>query len=308
MSSKKSIKIDWNTPHEVLERKAANNNPEAQYNLGLRYQFGRSRCCRKDIGLALEWFLEAAYQGYQEARKNFHHLIFELCRNQTEKAAKPRNVKSIETITNLAKKGTVMINATGTATIIGLPLPWSSSALGTGIAVARTQNYVFIATNWHVVEDARTIEVITCDGSCYDGWIVTVPNEVDEGVDLALLIVQDEARKIIPSLPIGDYDAVKQGSEVVAFGHPEGYDNSVSSGIVSALRNDEIQTDATINRGNSGGPLISRTGQLIGINTWGEGGRWSAGLNFAIRADYFLYEDDWQFWDGWEASYFYEWE
>jgi S1-C subfamily serine protease len=196
------------------------------------------------------------------------------------------NEKSIVEITEQAKKCTVMIFAEIKA-LWGLATTMSQ---GTGVAIARKQNYVLILTNRHVIENGYNFKIISSDHSKFEGELVAVPK--DKTVDLALMIVEDKTNKIIPSLPIGDYGYVIQGSEVVAFGHPNGLEFSVTRGIVSALReNLFIQTDAAINPGNSGGPLISRTGQLIGINTYHING--TDGLGFAIRADYVLKNDAW---------------
>jgi S1-C subfamily serine protease len=196
------------------------------------------------------------------------------------------NEKSIAEITGQAKKCTVMI-FTEIKALWGLATTMSQ---GTGVAIARKQNYVLILTNRHVIENGYNFEIISNDHSNYKGELVAVPK--DKTVDLALIIIEDETNKIIPSLPIGDYGYVIQGSEVAAFGHPNGLEFSVTRGIVSALReNLFIQTDAAINPGNSGGPLISRTGQLIGINTYHING--TDGLGFAIRADYVLKKEAW---------------
>jgi serine protease Do len=148
-------------------------------------------------------------------------------------------------------------------------------------------------TNQHVIENGRTYTITLSDGSRYTGnaiSLVALPKE--RTIDLALMLVEDRAEKIIPSLPIGDYNSIVQGSEVVAFGHPSGLDFTVTRGVVSALReNLFIQTDAAINPGNSGGPLISRTGQLIGINTFVASN--TQGIGFALRADYALTPDLW---------------
>ena len=194
---------------------------------------------------------------------------------------------SIEEITELAKKGTVMIIVnTRTGFRIG-------QSQGTGIAIARKENYVLIMTNQHVIENGRTYTVTLSDGSRYtNNAISLVALPKDRTIDLALLRVEDRAKKIIPSLAIGDYNSIVQGSEVVAFGNPSGLGFTVTRGIVSALReNLFIQTDAAINPGNSGGPLISRTGQLIGINTFIA--RDTQGIGFAVRADYALKPDIW---------------
>ncbi|MDR0609963.1 MAG: trypsin-like peptidase domain-containing protein [Planctomycetaceae bacterium] len=199
----------------------------------------------------------------------------------------PQNEKSIAEITALAKKTTVKIQ-TETKTLWGLT---ATQYHGTGIAVARKQNYVLILTNQHVIENGTKYEIYTSDYKRYIGKVVALPKT---NIDLALMVIEDKTGEIVPSLPIGDYSSVVQGSEVVAFGHPEGLEFSVTRGIVSALREGLfIQTDAAINHGNSGGPLISRTGQVIGINTFMIRNSHTEGLGFAIRADYVLQKEKW---------------
>ena len=198
----------------------------------------------------------------------------------------PQEEKSIAEITELAKKGTVKIYAE-TKTSWGL---LSLKSQGTGVAIARKDKDVLILTNRHVVENGNNCEIVTYDNSKYTGKIVAVPK--DKNIDLTLLLVEDQAGVIVPTMNIGNYNSVIQGSEVVALGHPGGLGFTVTRGIVSALRDDlYIQTDAAINPGNSGGPLISRSGQLIGINTFITKG--AQGLGFAIRADYALKQEVW---------------
>jgi serine protease Do len=157
----------------------------------------------------------------------------------------------------------------------------------------------YIITNAHVVAGAKRIEVVlpgsTTDvspirsvadarGRAVEARIVGVAREVD----LALLQVDATG---LPALPIADYDALRQGDIVFAFGSPEGLRNSVTMGVVSAVARQPdadhpmvyIQTDAPINHGNSGGPLVNANGELVGINTFimSESGG-SVGLGFAI--------------------------
>jgi S1-C subfamily serine protease len=157
----------------------------------------------------------------------------------------------------------------------------------------------YIDTNAHVVAGARRIEVVLPGsatdvspirsladgrGRALEARVVGVAREVD----LALLQVDATGW---PALPMADYDALRQGDLVFAFGSPEGLRNSVSMGVVSAVARQPdadhpmvyIQTDAPINHGNSGGPLVNANGELVGINTFivSESGG-SVGLGFAI--------------------------
>ncbi len=126
-----------------------------------------------------------------------------------------------------------------------------------------------ILTNNHVIEDAARIRVVMADGS---EWTATVVG-ADPPTDLAVLRIQAEDRAF-PWLPIGDSEEVRVGDWVLAIGNPLGNSHSVTAGIVSAKGRvlggdyqDFIQTDAAINRGNSGGPLVNLDGQLVGVNS-----------------------------------------
>jgi serine protease Do len=127
---------------------------------------------------------------------------------------------------------------------------------------------------------------------CFANWLQppgTVAKHLQKfGYDMELLKVDTEN---LAALPIADYDTLRQGELVFAFGSPEGLRDSVTMGIVSAVARQAdpdsplvyIQTDASINRGNSGGPLVNVKGELVGINTFiisDSGG--SQGLGFAI--------------------------
>ncbi|HBZ42701.1 MAG TPA: trypsin [Maritimibacter sp.] len=143
-----------------------------------------------------------------------------------------------------------------------------------------------IVTNAHVVADANAVSVTLEDGRSFDAEVVGF----DEATDVALLKV--DARDL-PSLSFGTTDP-QVGENVIAMGNPFGLGNTVTTGIVSAIGrdlragpfDDFIQTDAAINRGNSGGPLLNADGQVIGMNTAiisPSGG--SIGLGFAVPAD-----------------------
>ena len=151
--------------------------------------------------------------------------------------------------------------------------------LGSGFVVSTDGH---ILTNAHVVENngqrATTVSVVfkTADGKDSTKVPATIVG-VDETSDVALLKVDPAKAPTLDPLPLGDSAAVQVGEPVVAIGNPLGYDFSVTAGIVSATnRNlespngsvipDGIQTDAAINSGNSGGPLINASGQVIGIN------------------------------------------
>jgi putative serine protease PepD len=149
-----------------------------------------------------------------------------------------------------------------------------------------------IVTNAHVVDGADSVEVTFSDGSSYEARVVGT----DPSTDLAVLEVEAPAR-LLDALPLGDSDNLRVGDAVVAIGSPYGLEETVTSGIVSALHRridapngysiaDAIQTDAAINRGNSGGPLLNADAEVVGVNAQIEstsGG--NDGVGFAIPSN-----------------------
>ncbi len=159
-------------------------------------------------------------------------------------------------------------------------------SVGSGVIVDAARGYVL--TNHHVVADAEQIVVTLRDRRRFAAELVGADRETDVAV---LRITADG----LTALPIGDSDALEVGDFVVAIGNPFGIGQTVTSGIVSALRRsglgiegfeDFIQTDASINPGNSGGALVTLRGELIGINTaiLGPSGG-NVGIGFAIPID-----------------------
>ncbi|MDX1974737.1 MAG: DegQ family serine endoprotease [Rickettsiales bacterium] len=143
----------------------------------------------------------------------------------------------------------------------------------------------YVITNYHVVDDAQVINVTFSDNSKYKAAVIGR----DKKTDLALLKI--EPKKDLPFVPMGDSDAMRVGDWVIAIGNPFGLGGSVTQGIISARQrsinagpfDDFLQTDAPINRGNSGGPLFNTKGEVIGITTAifsPTGG--SVGIGFAI--------------------------
>jgi len=126
----------------------------------------------------------------------------------------------------------------------------------------------FILTNFHVIEDADRITVTLADGRALRGEVVGT----DPAIDVALIKVSGDSG--LPEAPLGNSDDLRVGEWVCAIGNPLGYVHSVTVGVVSfigrklfdASLDDYIQTDAAINFGNSGGPLINARGEVIGIN------------------------------------------
>lgn len=164
---------------------------------------------------------------------------------------------------------------------------YEQKGLGSGVIVRRTGDTIYVLTNNHVAGGATKITVKLNDSREFEAKLVGA----DARMDIALLSFTS-SDKSIPVAKLGDSDAVQTGDICLAMGAPLGYSQSVTQGIVSAKGrsgngigniNDFIQTDAAINQGNSGGPLVNIYGEVIGINTWiasQSGG--SQGIGFAI--------------------------
>jgi serine protease Do len=163
--------------------------------------------------------------------------------------------------------------------------PRRATSLGSGFIIDKSG---IVITNNHVIADADEIKVILQDGTRLDAKVLGR----DSKTDLAVLKVN--SKKDLPTVEFGDSDHARVGDWVVAIGNPFGLGGSVTAGIVSARHrdinsgpyDDFIQTDAAINRGNSGGPLFNIEGQVVGINTAiisPRGG--SVGIGFAIPAN-----------------------
>lgn len=157
--------------------------------------------------------------------------------------------------------------------------------LGTGFIISADGQVV---TNAHVVDGADKVTVTLADGRKVDGKVVGT----DTATDIALIRIDGGGD--LPTVAFGDSSLLKVGQDVVAIGNPFGLGNSVTSGIVSALGRDinsgpfdnYIQTDAAINKGNSGGPLFNAAGEVVGINTAifsPTGG--SVGIGFAVPSE-----------------------
>ena len=149
-----------------------------------------------------------------------------------------------------------------------------------------------VVTNFHVIQDADKATVTLSDQSVWDADLVGYAPEKD----LAILRIKAPRAKLVP-IPIGTSDDLMVGQSVYAIGNPFGLDQTLTTGIISALdreiksRNgvpirDVIQTDAAINPGNSGGPLLDSQGRLIGVNTaiYSPSGAY-AGIGFSIPVD-----------------------
>jgi len=147
----------------------------------------------------------------------------------------------------------------------------------------------YILTNFHVVQDAQSIEVVLGDQSHYAAKFIGA----DQRNDVALIKVEPKGKALV-ALELGDSSKLQVGQKVLAIGNPFGFQSTLTTGVVSALGrtvqtsqstfiDEAIQTDAAINRGNSGGPLLNSHGEVIGINSaiYTPSGT-TAGIGFAI--------------------------
>src|ERR687886_1150420 len=211
---------------------------------------------------------------------------------------------SINEIYRAAAPGVVQVTSTSVVRVdnnpfgfgipgFNVPQQETQRALGSGFVIDKAGH---IVTNYHVIAGAKSVEV---SFSNHDSMKARVVGK-DPGTDLALLKVDARSRALTP-LALGDSDTLRVGDSVVAIGNPFGLDRSVTAGIVSALQREiqapnsyaidhVIQTDAAINHGNSGGPLLNANGRVIGVNAQietgsagGTGG--NVGVGFAIPID-----------------------
>ncbi len=162
-------------------------------------------------------------------------------------------------------------------------------SLGSGFVIDKEGD---IVTNYHVVQGATTVQVSFSNNEQVKARVVGT----DPSTDLAVLKVDVKAQALTP-LPLGDSDTVQVGEQVVAIGNPFGLTRTATAGIVSAVGrpieapnqftiDHAIQTDAALNHGNSGGPLLNMRGQVIGVNsqisTGNTGEQGNVGIGFAV--------------------------
>jgi S1-C subfamily serine protease len=204
---------------------------------------------------------------------------------------------TVNEIYRRASPGVVQVTATQVVTsprvdpFFGFPFPsqQQAEALGSGFVIDKAGH---IVTNYHVVEGARSVDVSFSNNESMKAKIVGT----DPSTDVAVLQVDAHSRALTP-LSLGNSDLVRVGDSVVAIGNPFGYDRTVTAGIVSALQrviqapnsysiDHVIQTDAALNKGNSGGPLLNANGYVVGVNsqisTGGSGTSGNVGIGFAV--------------------------
>ncbi len=201
-----------------------------------------------------------------------------------------QEIKTVEErVVKAGQEAVVEVAARILPSVVNIEVQFGSfgSGIGSGFIYASDG---YIVTNNHVVADATAITVSLRDGSTFEAEVVGT----DPDTDIAVIKIDASD---LPAATLGTSSDLVQGELAVAMGSPEGFEGSVTSGIISALnRNiympnsapllDVIQTDAAINPGNSGGPLCNSMGQVVGINTaiYSQSGGYD-GLGFAIAID-----------------------
>ena len=198
--------------------------------------------------------------------------------------------RTINAIYRVAAPGVVHITAVSqTSDVFGGTQ--QQQAVGSGFVIDKSGH---IVTNYHVVQGARTVEVSFSNNESMKARVVGS----DPATDIAVLEVKAPSRALKP-LRLGNSSAVRVGDQVIAIGNPLGYDRSVTSGIVSAVQRSiiapnqvstighVIQTDAALNHGNSGGPLLNAAGEVIGVNAQiaPSSANANIGIGFAIPID-----------------------
>jgi len=213
-----------------------------------------------------------------------------------EPAAARAGALSVNAIYRHAAPGVVQVTATQVVSTpsvdpfgFAFPAHQKSQALGSGFVIDKAGH---IVTNYHVVEHAGSVDVSFSNNESLRAKVVGA----DPSTDIAVLQVDAHARALTP-LALGNSDAVRVGDAVVAIGNPFGYDRTVTAGIVSALQrvirapnsysiDHVIQTDAALNKGNSGGPLLDALGNVIGVNSQiaagDSGASGNVGIGFAV--------------------------
>lgn len=184
-------------------------------------------------------------------------------------------------------------NYTASANYFGYVQKEEATASGSGIIVGENDTELLIATNYHVVEGADSLEVIFADESTVEAAVKGTDSTMDLAVIAVMLDdISADTKDAIKIATLGDSDSLTLGEPAIAIGNALGYGQSVTTGVISAINREVemsegvtqtfIQTDAAINPGNSGGALLNLQGEVIGINSNKIGGETIEGMGYAI--------------------------
>jgi S1-C subfamily serine protease len=248
-------------------------------------------------GAAIAVGVVAAFGGLSTKTSTVREVISQAPASSPSTFASPSKALTVHQIYDRAAPGVVQVTSTSvhktTDPFFGpfsLPQQQTEKALGSGFVMDKAGH---IITNEHVVAGAKSVQVSFSDNESLKANIIGT----DPSSDVAVLQVDARSRALTP-LPLGDSDSVQVGDPVVAIGNPFGLDRSITAGIVSALQrpitapngftiDHVIQTDAALNHGNSGGPLLNARGQVVGVNSQiqTDGGNGNVGVGFAIPID-----------------------
>ncbi len=218
--------------------------------------------------------------------------------SKTETTTTTAVVTDVTDVVKAAMPSIVSINNnyTQSAVYFGQKYSEQLTASGSGIIVGTNDSELLIATNYHVIEGADSLEVLFVD----DSTAAAEVKGTNSDMDLAVIAVQlsnlsIETKNSIAIATLGDSDSLVVGEPAIAIGNALGYGQSVTTGVVSAVNrmidlddsdesdgNTFIQTDAAINPGNSGGALLNIKGEVIGINSNKIGGSTIEGMGYAI--------------------------
>jgi S1-C subfamily serine protease len=233
------------------------------------------------IGLGAYW-AGSRYGQHTPATVNAHGTL--TLTNGTESSLDPTETENVRIYRQASPAVANIVTRTVEYDFFYNPVPVEGAGSG---FVIDTDGHIL--TNYHVVQGAQIIEVTLGDLTRYKAKLIGA----DTRNDIALIQIDTKGKKLTP-LPLGDSRNLLVGQRALAIGNPFGFSSTLTTGIVSALGrtvqtsdttfiDEAIQTDTSINRGNSGGPLLDSHGQVIGINSaiYSPSGS-AAGIGFAI--------------------------
>lgn len=213
-------------------------------------------------------------------------------------------VTDVSGIVDMAMPSIVSITTISTTTVrsfFGYTQEYESEGCGSGIIISQDEEYLYIATNNHVVAGAQTLSVLFADDSLVNAQVKgTDPSSDLAVVSVKLSDIDEKTKGNIRTATFGESGKIKVGESAIAIGNALGYGQSVTKGVISALdrevtvqdetdgssvTNFLLQTDAAINPGNSGGALLNIRGEVIGINSVKYSQTEVEGMGYAIPAD-----------------------